>query len=112
METNRYLFLVRQRFGEDPHIDSFYELRSPNNVTIDTVKVMQGLKPDWEMTNIKEDSITMESMALRIRFNTDMFPHVCLVKSSSELTVDDLEMIVVSKFKTNELTDFLKEARV
>ena len=51
----RYLFLVRQQFGEEPHVDSFYELQVPPGLTGDQAKIMTMLNPEFCQKEMSAD---------------------------------------------------------
>lgn len=109
-EEYRYLFTVRQQFGEEPNVDSFYELKVPAGITGDQAKVMTKLHPDWCKSEISEDTQTLRGMELRLRFNSDMYQRVCLVYTSSPIDADDLDNIIKSKHREGSLKTFLDEA--
>jgi len=111
-ETHRYIFLVRQQFGKDPALDSFYKLVSPSGMTGDEIKMMTILKEDWEKESLKADTSAFSGMDLRLRFNSDMFQKVCMVKSTVDLSYDDIDMYIKSKHITGELMEFLEESAI
>jgi len=51
-------------------------------------------------------------MQMRLRFNSDMFQHICLVRTVSPITAEDLDQIVEMKHSTKELMTFLKESTI
>ena len=108
----RYLFSVRQRFNEVPEVDSFYEIMVPAGITADHAKVMTKLKKDWCKEEISKDTQALHGMQLRLRFNSDMYPNVCLVRTHSAITADDLEHIIQSKYERGEMMDFLEESAI
>ena len=93
-------------------MDCFYKLVSPSGMSGDEMKMMTVLNPGWESQTIKEDTSALQGMTLRLRFNSDMFQKVCLVRTECELDIDELGMIINSKYKTKELEQFLNEASV
>ncbi len=111
-ETHRYLFTVRQRFNSDPVVDSFYKLVSPSGMTSDEMKVMTTLKPGWEVKSLSADTTAMQGMSLRLRFNSDMFQKILLVRSESELDAETLTHYVSMKFRDGTLDEFLEESAV
>lgn len=111
-DEHRYLFTVRQRFNEVPVVDTFYELRVPAGLTGDQAKVMKKLKEDFIKEEIAEDTSALHGMQMRLRFNSDMFQHVCLVRTASPITAEDLDRIVEMKHSTKELMAFLKESTI
>ena len=111
-ELHRYLFTVRQQFNSEPNIDSFYKLTSPSGMTGAQIKTMTVLKPGWEQDSLSSDSSAFKGMSLRLRFNSDMFQRVCLVKSISEITSDELDSHIQLKYKEQKLAEFLDESAV
>jgi len=108
----RYLFLVRQRFGEVPTVDSFYQLQLPAGLTGDQAKVMTVLNADFCKEELTADTQTLFGMDLRLRANSDMFNSVCLVRTTSEIDADDLDIIIANKHSEGELLDFLDESAI
>ena len=111
-EQHRFIFTVRQRFNSDPNVDCFYKLVSPSGMGSDEIKMMTVLKPGWESDTLKADTHAMSGMSLRLRFNGDLYPNVCLVRSSADLSAKDLEHYIVMKYKDGELDKFLLESRI
>jgi len=109
---HRYLFTVRQGFGKKPVVDCFYEVKSPGGITGAELKTWQAINPDWEKESINSDSHALHGMELRLRFNSDMYQHVCLVKSAVEISGDDLELIIELKHSDDTLMEFLQEATI
>jgi hypothetical protein len=108
--THRYLFTVRQSFGRDPAADTFYELRVPSGITSDQAKMMAVLHPGCWREEIGSDTLALHGMQMRIRFNTDMFPKVCLVRSTVPISADDFDLIIKCKQADGTLINFLNEA--
>jgi hypothetical protein len=108
----RYLFTVRQQFGEPPRVDSFYELSMPAGITGEQAQVMTKLNKKWCKDEIAEDTQALHGMQLRLRFNSDMFQHVCLVRTHCEITCDELDNIITMKNVENKLIDFLDESAI
>lgn len=108
----RYLFTVRQEFGDEPSVDAFYEMQVPAGITGDHAKVMRRLKENWCDDEIRNDVRSLEGMRMRLRFNSDMYQHVCLVRTTSPITADDLDGIVKAKHTLGELKEFLDESAV
>lgn len=111
-EEHRYLFTVRQGFGEKPSVDAFYELKVPAGITVDQAAIMTKLNNKWCREEINEDTSTLNSMQLRLRFNTDMYQKVCLVRTRSEITAEDLDSILEMKVHENTLMKFLDESAI
>ena len=111
-DEHRYLFTVRQQFGQPPAVDAFYELRMPAGITGDQAKVMTKLNKGWCKAEISEDTQSLSGMQLRLRFNSDMYPKVCLVRTYSEITHDDLNSIVQMKNTEGKLMEFLDESAI
>jgi len=112
MNLNRYVFTVRQRFGEDAQVDCFYKIQTECGLDADMIKVMQALQPEWEKEAITEDTNAITGMRMRLRFNGDMFAKVCLVKTESELTAEELNMLLTSYQHANTLMPFLEESAI
>ena len=108
----RYLFTVRQTFGKAPAIDSFYELKMPAGITGDQAKVMMKLNKSWCKDEIHNDTRALSGMQLRLRFNSDMFQHVCLVRTYSPISIEDMDHIVAEKHNRDTLMDFLEESAI
>lgn len=111
-EEHRYLFTVRQQFGETPKVDSFYELRVPSGITGDQAAIMKKLNKTWCQKEIAEDTSSLSGMQLRLRFNSDMYPKVCLVRTVCEIDVETLDSIVQMKNFEGKLMDFLDESAI
>jgi len=109
--THRYIFTVRQRFGECPDIDCFHELKVPSGLTGDHAKIMKRLKDDFCKEEIGADTAALHGMELRLRFNPDMYQKVCLVRTTMEITPDELSAVIASKHRENKLKAFLDEAQ-
>ena len=109
---HRYLFTVRQTFGGVPNVDAFYELKMPSGITGDQARVMTKLNKSWCKKEIQNDTQSLSGMQLRLRFNSDMFQHVCLVRTYSPISADDMDHIIVMKHKENELMEFLEESAI
>lgn len=108
----RYLFSVRQRFNELPEVDAFYQLRMPAGITGDQARVMTTLNNDWCKSEIAEDTKSFKGMKLRVQCNSDMYQHVCLVRTHSEISAGDLELIIQGKHERGSLMEFLDGAAV
>ncbi len=111
-DQRRYLFTVRQRFGEDPIIDTFYELQVPAGLTSDQAAIMTKLNSKFCKQEMSEDTQALNGMQMRLRFNADMFPKVCLVRTEISITAEELEAIVQMKNKENELISFLEKSAI
>ena len=109
---HRYIFLVRQRFGTVPAVDCFYKLVSPSGLSGNEMKVMSTLKPGWEAESLKADTTAMKGMNLRLRFNTDMYQKICLVRSKSEISAEELDAVIALKHNEGELIPFLEESAI
>ncbi len=110
--VNRYLFLIRQKFGGDPYVDSFFKVRTPDGLNSEQMKVMTKLKEDFCSDELKADSAAYQGMELRLRFNTDFYQHICLIRSEVEITAEDLDMIVTERHRIGKLTEFLDESKI
>jgi hypothetical protein len=110
MSDERYLFTVRQRFGETPVVDSFYRVRIPSGLTGEQAKTMIALKEDYLKEERSEDVNALNGMQLRLRFNQDMFQKVCMVSVNGEIDAEALDIIVAMKHKEGTLAKFLKDA--
>jgi len=111
-DEHRYLFTVRQRFNEVPAVDSFYELTVPSGITSEQAQIMKKLKEDFIRKEISSDTTALQGMQMRLRFNSDMYPNVCLVRTVSPITADDLDRIIEMRHSDGELMPFLKESEV
>ena len=111
-EQHRYIFTVRQFFGQDPHVDCFHDLSVPSVLTGDQAQIMKKLSPDWCIDEIRADTQAYNGMDLRLRMNGDFFPHICLVRTNFEITADDLDMILKDKHHDGTLSEFLDESKV
>jgi len=80
--------------------------------TGDQAKIMKKLKEDFIKEEIAEDTSALHGMQMRLRFNSDMFQHICLVRTVSPITAEDLDEIVAMKHSTKELMDFLNESTI
>lgn len=111
-EEHRYLFTVRQEFGKTPRVDCFYELTMPSGITSDQAEVMTILKEDWCQEEMANDTHVYRMMQMRLRFNSDCFQSVCMVRSTIPLTDEMLNEHIKVKHNEGELEKFLKAARV
>jgi hypothetical protein len=112
IEQHRYLYTVRQRFNEKPRVDTFYELQVPSGLTGEQAKIMTKLDESWCKDEISSDVQALNHMGLRLRFNSDAYPKVCMVRTHAEITAEELESILVCKFNEGELAAFLDESAV
>ncbi len=110
--TYRYLFLVRQRWNDIPRVDSFYELKVPANLTGDQLKIMTKLDENFCKEEFPQDTQALNGMLLRLRFNSDMFQNVCLIRSPCPITADDLDIIIKTKHHDKTLDKFLDESKM
>ena len=111
-DQHRYLFTVRQQFGEVPAVDTFYKLTVPQGITTEHAKVMTKLNDTWCKKEIASDTQALNGMQLRLRFNADMFPKVCLVRVPGEISLEVLESILQEKHERGTLMDFLDESAI
>ena len=111
-EQRRYLFTVRQQFGEQPKVDSFYELTVPAGITGDQAEIMTKLNKEWCNDEIRADTEALKGMKIRLRFNSDMFQKVCLVRTNFEIDAEDLDSIIVMKNIEGKLIKFLEESAI
>jgi len=111
-DEHRYLFTVRQQFGKTPAIDSFYELTVPPGITGDQAQVMIKLNATWCKNEMEKDTSALKGMQMRLRFNSDIYQHVCLVRTESSITAEDLDSIVAMKHDEGKLIEFLDKSAV
>lgn len=109
-DSFRYLFTVRQRFGEEPEVDTFYKVQIPEGLSGSEADMLATLKPGWCEKEITNDANAVRGMELRLRFNSDMFQSVCMVNTTFELDVDDLDMVIKQKHRDGELKEFLAKS--
>lgn len=109
---HRYLFTVRQGFGLDPCVDTFYELQVPTGITGDQAMVMSKLNPSFCKEEIAADTQALNGMQLRLRFNQDMFQRVCLVRTCTPISAELLDDIVANKHRDGRLVSFLEESAI
>jgi len=111
---HRYIFTVRQRFGEVPVVDTWYEVTVPAGISGDDAKIMNTLSDgNFYKKEIKQDSDAMRGMGIRLRMNSDMYPKICLIRSDDyELTAEMLDDVVANKHQTGDLMKFLKDAEI
>lgn len=108
----RYIFLVRQTFGDEPQVDAFYQVQSTDygEMTPDQVKIMETLGAKYEIA--KSDRRAITGMQMRYRFNQDMFQGICMVRTDGELSRDVLNVFIKGKHATGELKDWLEESKI
>lgn len=111
-EEHRYLFTVRQRFDESPIVDAFYELTVPPGVTTAHAEVMVKLNENWCAVEMKADTAALNGMQLRLRFNSDMYNNVCMVRTQSEITAETLNDIIAMKSADGALMEFLNDSAI
>lgn len=109
---HRYLFTVRQAFGQEPRLDTFYELTVPVGLTGDQALLMTKLDGRFCQKEISADTQALQGMGLRLRFNSDAYPDVCLVRTHCEITDEELESILLDKHRNGTLIEFLDDAAV
>lgn len=109
---HRYIFTVRQQFGEEPRLDSFYKLKIPDGITSSQVDMLRTLHPNWCRKEIEEDSSVYRGMEFRLRFNTDMYQRICLVKTNTELSAGELNTLLKQKHEEGTLREFLDKAAI
>lgn len=108
----RYVFLVRQQFNKEPSMDSFYQLTVPPGLSGDQARIMVKLNPDFCRNEIRQDNEAMKGMSMRMRFNTDMFQNICMVKTTSPISATELDSYVKMKCRDGELDEFLNESKI
>jgi len=111
-DEHRYIFTVRQRFNEVPVCDSFYELQVPVGLTGDQAKIFKKLNENFCKEEISADTTALSGMKMRLRFNQDMFQHVCLVRTKMPITAEDMDVIIMAKHQEKELGEFLDESSI
>lgn len=109
---NRYLFTVRQQFGEEPNVDTFYKVKIPPGLSGSEADMLQTLKPGWYEKEINEDSRTIQGMELRLRYNSDMYQRVCMVTCEAEIDADMLDTIIKQKHRDGILKEFLDKSAI
>ncbi len=109
---HRYIFLVRQNFDVPPHVDSYYKLKTPDGINSDQFQFIKKIKDGFLEQEIQSDGEKLRLFTLRMRFNQDIYQHICLVKSSVPLTIEELNNIIESKYNDNTLDEFLKNASI
>ena len=113
VEMHRYLYTVRQRFGQAPELDTFYEVTIPDGVTGEQAKIMNTLSDGKFCTKeIETDNNAMRGISMRLRFNSDMYQSICLVKSECELDAETLEMVIAAKHIEGTLMKFLDDSAI
>jgi len=118
MAEHKYLYTVRQSFGEAPHLDCFYKMQVPKGITSSHIAEMNALmqtednKFPFLEEEIRSDSHTYNNMKLRIQFNGDMFQRICLVKSDSEIDADTFESLLTMYHNDNTLVSYLNKSAV
>lgn len=108
----RYLFLVRQPFGKSPQVDSFYQLTVPPGLTGEQAQIMTVLNPDFCQKELSQDGNAIKGMSLRLRFNTDIYQKICLVKTTRPIDAETLDAIIVNHHREGTLMEFLKGAEI
>jgi hypothetical protein len=111
-EQFRYLFTVRQSFNKDPKIDGFYQITSPSGMSGEEMQMMTVLSPNWKKGQISADTLALKCMTLRLRFNSDMFQKVCMVRATAEIALEDLESYIAMKYNDGDLDKFLNESAI
>jgi len=111
-DEHRYLFTVRQRFNEMPKCDSFYELQVPAGLTSEQAQIFKRLNENFCRDEISADTTALNGMSMRVRFNPDMYQRVCLVRTTAEITAEDMDVIIEEKHREDALTTFLDESAI
>jgi hypothetical protein len=104
---NRYVFYskpIQKGYSTiGIELDAFYQLSTPK-LTGQALKGMMALCPEmW-----KEDAHALKGMDLRSRFAMTDGPFV--IEIDGEISPDELQTFLDSKFKDGTLEEFLKEA--
>ncbi|MCK4500765.1 hypothetical protein KAU11_09705 [Candidatus Babeliales bacterium] len=110
-----HLFTVRQRFGSDLNLDSLITVDAGNELICDP----QLFAAAQELSCLPNDVIEehervmtyYNSTLLRLRFNSDMYPHILLLKAQSKLSMDELEYYLKT-IDQNELIVKLQDMRL
>lgn len=110
---SKYIFTVRQRFGEKPQLDTFYKIELPD-VFLDPEFIAGGeeLIPSHIIKQMREVKANLRVIELRLRFNIDMFPHVCLVSVKDMELSRDMFDAYITNMSTDELMCFLEESKL
>ena len=112
--SHSYVFLVRQRFGNKAHIDSFieYPAEGIDNNRLAAFKALSK-KGNKHPKVIEAERIasSLHGMELRMRSNTDIYPHLCKVNTEVALLADELNAYIQS-LDLEQLTKFLNKAKV
>jgi len=112
-DAYRYLFLLREIPGSEfPEVDAFYQMKMPAGITDDEFAIMRKLDETYLANELENDNFAFKGMALRLRFNNDIYANIYLVKTSYILSTHLLNEFIIGKYKNNELSDFLKLSKV
>ena len=113
----QYLFTVRRNsFEREVHTDSLLEC--PFDTALydpDILRAQEELLGNPLKEELKEVGRYIHTTRLRLRFNNDIYPHVCLLRVEDdefELDFETLDAILQSKEDRGVLDDFLKEATI
>lgn len=104
-----YIFLIR--------IEPTAKNKLINNITIDSFHKFIS-DDEYEYCKLKEDFSSLEehvailnSMKLRMRFNTSIIPRILKVKSDMDINIQILEMYIQS-LDHKQLEDFINESGI
>lgn len=108
----RYAFTVSQDFGQEPALDTFMELKTPDGLSKDHVDIMTGLHRSWMKDEIDHDLRGIYGMEMRLRFNSNMYQRVCIVKTNVPISRDELNRVILARHRIGKLKEFLDEAAI
>lgn len=110
MKERNYIFLIRLEqepndlLSTKPIIDCFLEI--PNKDTQEYYKLKE-----IHVEKLSKYTAAMKAFQLRMRFNTNIIPHILKVNTEFKLTAEDLETHI-KYLNKDELNKFVKDARI
>jgi hypothetical protein len=110
----RYLFTVRQHALEsEVTLDTFFPLTFPVQfMDADIMAAQEELLGNPLKEEMKEVGAYFQTTSMRLRFNGDMYPRICMVKSEVEIDREGLEAILQLHYDRGTIKQFLKDAEV
>lgn len=110
---NKYIFTVRFNPPKELSIDSWLKVSLPDGV--EAMKVADRLSQAHNKVSIGEKiNALISSIQLRMRFNNDIYQHICMVRvpAGTELGIDEFTHLLQMKESEGTLFDFLEESHL
>lgn len=109
----KYLYTVRYNPGQPVTLDYFAPVNIPPTDSRDAFRVADKLSRANTGKGVgAELAQTVEFLLLRLRMNTDMYPHVCILTADKNMDADKLTLILQCMERDGKLNDWLDNSKV